>query len=82
VLAGRAGRFKVQGVFATRCCMDAHQIPRSDQNKMRDQEDPRGIATGGSILTDIKKVVITENAMVLGMSGECHIERLLAKVRK
>ncbi len=38
------------------------------------------MATGRSILTDIEKVLITENAKVLGMSSKYHIERLLAKV--
>ncbi len=42
----------------------------------------KAMATRGSILTDIEKGVITENAKVLGMSGEYHIERLLAKLNE
>jgi hypothetical protein len=60
-----------------------HQIPRSDQKKMDEiKRIHKAMATCGSILTDIEKGVITENAKVLGMSGEYHIERLLAKLNE
>jgi hypothetical protein len=60
-----------------------HQIPRSDQKKMDEiKRIHKAMATRGSILTDIEKGVITENAKVLGMSGEYHIERLLAKLNE
>jgi hypothetical protein len=40
------------------------------------------IATGGPMLTNIQKGVIAEIAKILGMCGEYHIERQLAKINE
>ncbi len=40
----------------------------------------KAIGTCRPILTNIEKGLITENAKMLGMSGEYHIEKLFAKI--